>query len=339
MGTLGERRHVGEIPAVTTTSVDHTRRGRPDAGSRPVVLGGGLGAMTVAIYVIARPGPGADVVVAAAPVSAGLAILAAILAFRPRRWFSWALVGVGCVIHTWSVAVLMIESSGDSAGKPGAAQAIAVLAYPALFCGVMGITARNPDGWATRLGTALLAACVGTTVSFLAFWGPLLVDDQLPFSEGDWVGILALADLTLAALALRAVRHEGRPIWSNWLLLAGFVAWGIAHGEVGGRLYDHAFHNGSVAAGLLLIGPILIGLAALVPEMADEPDPDPVRSGSPTLPSGVRLASIGVPSAVLLVVHTLRAGQDPARALVALLAIGVVTFTLRRLRKLQFGEI
>ncbi len=323
---------------MTITSLD-TRRGRLDARTRPVLIGGGLGAIGVAIFVGTQPSPGADVVVTAAPVFAGLAILAGILVFRPRRWFSWALVGVGCAIHAWSVAALMIENRGGAPDQPGSAQAIAMLAYPAMFCGVVGITSRNPDGWAGRLGTAVLAACIGTTVSFVAFRAPLLVGEQLPFSDGDWVGILALADLTLAALALRAVRHEGRPMWSNWLLLAGFVTWGIAHGEVGGQLYDHTFSSGSAAAGLLLIGPILIGLAALVPEMADEPATDPAGSENPTLPSGARLASIGVPSAVLLVIHTGRTGQDPARTLVALLAIGIVAIALRRLRQLQLDDV
>lgn len=210
-------------------------------------------------------------VVGVTGAAAGL-IIGGLVVHRPARWAFWVLVAGGLAVHGIAAVALTSEAAKGSRDPLGAWPAIAVAAYPALFVGVGGITSRRASTWSTDVVRIALAVTVGTLTVLVAVTLPYMLRSELPLDEDYLVGALALGDGVLAMMAARRVVGLPRRNWSWWLLTAGFVAWGNAHAEVGTRLRDDALVHGPAVV-LLMLGPILIGLAGLLPSMGDVPDP------------------------------------------------------------------
>lgn len=209
-------------------------------------------------------------VVALASAVPAAAITWSIRVHRPPRAAAWAWIGVGCAIHAaWAVA-LAVDPPQSAAGYH---QAIAVLAYPALLAGVLGVTARRsprrpPDA---RSDAAVVLAATGVVAAVVV--GPLLAAGDLPFTETDWVGIAPLVDMVLAVAMLRRVVHADHRNWTWWLLGAGFVAWGNGHAELGAALEVGAGVD-TLGALAVSVGAVLLAVGALLSSMVAEPSVD-----------------------------------------------------------------
>lgn len=265
-------------------------------------------------------------------------IVLGVVAHRPERAISWLLLAVGCGTHLVATVVFVVQASARPPDAPALSDAIALFAYPAMFVGIAGITTRRRSGWCTDGPTAVLAVSVLTAVLALAVALSYADSGELPFGDSDdWVGVLASCDLVLAVMVARRVIGSAQRGWSSALLLTGLVIWGNGHAEVGARLFDHSYTNRSVVVLALGLGPLLVGVGALVPSMADVPAAR--RGGDP----GEALASVlrwaAVPSVVLAVVYA--AELDPVRLWVLvpslIVIVGVASWTTRRAAEL--GEI
>jgi hypothetical protein len=287
--------------------------------AEPALIVGALAVGLLAAVVAARPGGGYGGAAIVAPALAATAIVAGIVLHRPRRAVSWALVAVGCAVQVVATAALVAQAQEGPPDRTGLWQAIAVLAYPAFAVGVAGVTTRRESGWFGTPTTAIGATVVGTGVLSLAFLLPEVARDELPFAESDWVGLLALADVMVAVIAVRRAVGSPRRNWTPWLLTAGFIAWGNAHAEIGVRLFDDTYDKGSAVLLLLAVGPLLVGLAALLPSMYQVPEPRPGAEG----PAGTAGWARWLVISAALVVHG--AEVDLARLWIIVPALVVVT--------------
>lgn len=224
---------------------------------------------------------GTDVMVIAtvvgAPAVAAASITFGVGRYRPQRSVSWLLLAGGCAVHAIATGILAAEADHDPSGRPWLGHAFAILAYPALFTGVLGITTRHPGTWSTQRSTAIGATALATTLIGLALTLRYVTHGEFPLAE-DWPGPLVLADAVLAAVALRRVVHAHRRNWTWWLLAAGFVTWGNGHGEIGNDLSVHSDGSGSIAILLLVAGPLLVGASGLSSGMAVIPSPSDAPS-------------------------------------------------------------
>ena len=280
-------------------------------------------------------GLGAPVMIASA--FGVVAIVLGVVVQRPERVISWSLLAVGSGLHLAATVALVVRASDRPPDTPGLSDAIASLAYPALFVGIAGITTRRRNSWCTDGPTAACAVFVLTAVVALAVTLPQVDDGGWPVTESQWAGVLATCDLLLAAMVARRVVGSAQRSWSSWLLLAGFVIWGNGHAEVGVRLFDQSYTNRSVVVLALGLGPILVGLGALVPSMADVPPARHRGERGEALVSTLRWAA--VPAVVLALSYATRI--DPARLWVLapslVVIVSVAGWTARRAAEL--GEV
>lgn len=226
----------------------------------------GLSASLVVVAYVALPAhPAAEILSVAVISASSLAVLAGIATYEPERRSSWRFVALAVAIHALAAAVHGWElASGDGVGR---SEAIALLAYPPMLIGLWGVSARRlPEGFGDRrwaIATTTVCALV-----WLLVVHPTLADGSLPLRAADRVGVHALLDGVAAAVVGRRLVASGDRNPSLLLATGALVLWGDAHGIVGSQVYDGTFVAASLAAGALLIGPVLLGMAALVPDMA-----------------------------------------------------------------------
>lgn len=251
-----------------------------DLGDSPVrriaesaAVGGALLVVAAVAAFVAVPALGRSGFAVAAAALAPVMIVVGVAAHRPRRARSWMLLAVGCGVMAVSTATLLGPLRGVVGDGPAPSRAIGSLAYPALFAGVLGLTASREDGWWTTRTTAIGSAALGAAMVALAVTLPYFLRDELPLAESDWAGMFGLADVVLALLVARRIIGAPRRSWSSSLLLGGFVAWGNAHAEVGTRINSGTFDVDSAIAMSLGVGPVLVGAGALVASMAQVPEP------------------------------------------------------------------
>jgi len=321
----------GRVPDITMPALgDRTLR----SVAEPWLITGAVLVAVVVATVVALPGWGYGGVAVVAMALATAMIVVGIVIHRPRRAVPWSLLAIGCLVHTSATAVLAIRTQGGTTDGPGLPQAIAVLAYPLLFVGVAGLTTRRESAWSVAPPTAIASAAVGTAVTALAFTLPYLLRDELPLAESDWVGVLALGDFVIALMAVRCIFGAPHRNWSRWLLVAGFVAWGNAHAEVEARIHDGAYDGGSRIGLTLVVGPLLVGLAGLLPSMADVPAPRPHGERQAEATNWAWLVSL--PPALIVVVHAAEVNASRLwiilpLALVATWAVGRMAALIGRL--------
>lgn len=262
-------------------------------------------------------------VAAAASMIGPVLIVVGMRVRRPRRSVSWGLVAVGAAIHAVSTVALVV-GIGSGHG-PGLSQAIGVLAYPSLAVGVVGLTTSWHGGWWTTGTTSVGTAVLGTAVVLLAVTLPSLVRDDISLSASEWAGMFAVGDVLLAGLVARRVVGASRRNWSMWLLLAGFVVWGNAHVEVGGRIDRIGGGDGAALVLTLAVGPMLIGVGALLASMAEAPVDDQSEPGHAVV---VAAWLVLLPSMLLVSVGV--AASHPVRLWVIVPLLAVIAVSLAR---------
>ena len=228
-----------------------------------------VGAGLVAAYVNAPANQTSEWILAAAPLLGALAIVVAIIVHRPVRPVPWAMLSVGLVVSAVAAVFGAIEQYSDGPTFPGASQAIGVLAYPALFVGMASITSNRRKGRDLLAGSELIIYAIALTVMmWLAVTGPYFDDGRFPVDGKAWIWAFSALDGLLALLALRRVDRLDDESAVYKALVLGFVLWGAAHGLVGWTSFDGSLRPTTLLAAAIMVGPLVIGLAAALPGMA-----------------------------------------------------------------------
>ena len=211
-------------------------------------------------------------VVAAVPVAAAVAIVIGVLKYRPVRPMPWLMLALGMLGLAAATVAWSDAFFGGDLAYPGIGEAVGVLAYPAIFVGVVGITSRQ-RGARDLLGGAepVIYTIALSALVWLAVMEPWFDRRELPVAGSQWIWLFVGLDVLLALLAYR--RAGDWPAGRRVLLtLAGaFVAMAAAHALVGWQRDAGSIEPGSLASASLIVAPAIIGIAALIPSMASTP--------------------------------------------------------------------
>jgi diguanylate cyclase (GGDEF)-like protein/PAS domain S-box-containing protein len=213
-----------------------------------------------------------DALVASVSIGAALAIVIGVMTHRPVRPMPWLMLALGMLgLAAASAAWSDAYSNGDLV-YPGLGEAVALLAYPALFVGAIGITSRQRGARDLLVGAEpVIYAIALTALVWLAVMEPWFDRRQLPADGSVWVWMFVGLDVLLALVAWRRVDKWGSGRAVLLLLSGAFVAMAGAHALVGWQRDAGSMVPGSLAAVSLIVGPAVIALAALLPSMASTP--------------------------------------------------------------------
>jgi len=228
-----------------------------------------IGAGLIATYLSASPSRSSELLAAAAPAVAAVAVIVAILVHRPVRPVPWFLLAVGLWILS-AASIAQADEWFDVGGLvfPGAGQAVGFLAYPSLFVATIGIASGRRHARDLMAGSELIIYSVAiTALTWLAVAGPYYEDGKMPLDGRAWIWLLPLMDGTLALVAKRTMESDGEQRQMAQLLVLGFLALGAAHVLTGWAAYEGDLTPGSRLAATVMIGPVLIGIVATLPSM------------------------------------------------------------------------
>ncbi len=229
-----------------------------------------VGAGLVAAYINAPVSQGSEWIPACASAVAAIAIVAAIIIYRPVRPVPWFLVAVGLAVSGASYVVGAEEYFSDGLIFPGATNAVGILAYPALFVGIASITSDRRNARDLLAGAEPIIYVIAlTALMWLAVTGPYFEDGDLPLNPQAWIWVFSLLDGVLALMALRRAEGPGREWLVYKLMVLGFLLWAVAHAAVGWRGFEGTFVPTSLVASSLMLGPLVLGLVVTMPGMAE----------------------------------------------------------------------
>jgi diguanylate cyclase (GGDEF)-like protein/PAS domain S-box-containing protein len=230
-----------------------------------------LGAGLVAAYPNAFDGRSAEWLAAASPALAALVVAVAMFLRRPVRPAPWLLVAAGFAVSAAAVVAQAFEWYGDDGLVfPGVGLAIGVLAYPALFVGIAGVTSDQRHARDLLAGSEPVIYSIAlTALVWLGVTGPYLDDGSMPLTDEAWIWVLPLLDGLLALLVARRVARQDEPKLVFQLLLLGFVIWGAGHAAVGWAAHGGDLEPGSWLAAAPMIGPLVIAVAVATPHFAE----------------------------------------------------------------------
>lgn len=231
------------------------------------VIGVGL----VVAYTIALEGRSSELVAAMAPMLAAATVVFGVIAWRPVRPAPWLLVAIGFAISAVAVLAQAFEwYDGDGLVFPGAGLAVGVLAYPALFVGVVGVTSDRRHARDLLAGSEPVIYTIAlTALVWLAFTGPFLDGGSMPLAPRAWVWVLPLLDGLLAMLVARRVSRHDEPKLVFELMLLGFVVWGAGHAAVAWAAERGSLEPGSWIAAAPMAGPIVLAMAVASPRFGE----------------------------------------------------------------------
>jgi diguanylate cyclase (GGDEF)-like protein/PAS domain S-box-containing protein len=224
-----------------------------------------VGAALVVAYLVAPDGRSTEWLAAAPSLFAAAVLLVATVVHRPARPVPWILFALGFVASAGAVLARAAEWFGpEGAVFPGGGEAVAVLAYPALFVGVAGVTSDRRHARDLLAGSEpVIYAIAVTALVWLGITGPYFEDGSMPLPDRAWIWVLPLLDGLLALLILRRVVERAEPKIVFHVLLAGFVLWAGGHA---GAAWDAADGSSSdLLAAAPLLGPIVIVAAIVLP--------------------------------------------------------------------------
>ncbi|HEY3484757.1 MAG TPA: diguanylate cyclase, partial [Ilumatobacteraceae bacterium] len=295
-----------------------------------------LAAALVVVYLVAGGGERwAEWLLVAAPLSSVLAIVVGLLRYRPIRPMPWVVLAAGLSIASVATAIWSYRwFEGGDLSFPSLPEAVLALAYPALFVGMIGITSADRGVRDLLAGTEpLISTIAATSLVWLAVMEPYLDGRELPLDDAVWVWLFAVLDGVLALLALRRSHtfRSGRSVFA--VLGAAFATAAVADVLIHWTRSLGEAEPGSVVAAMGMVGPLLVGVAALMPSMAAgpyrAPDLYPIRW---TNVVGLSVAAL-VPLGALILVVTVGAG-DVSRASIIVVSsstLTVIVLTIARM--------
>jgi diguanylate cyclase (GGDEF)-like protein/PAS domain S-box-containing protein len=254
------------------------------------------------------PADAAEWIIAAAPLATAAAVVGAVLGRRPIRPVPWLVLSMGLITAAVAGGVWASRFGDGDAAFPALSEAILMLAYPAIFVAVLGATGADRATNDLLVGAeSLIYAIATTSLAWLAVMEPHLDGSGLPFDESVWVWLFAAFDVVLALVVAHAATRSSVGRRATALLAAGFVVWALGHVVVGKARYDGDYEAGSIVAVLPVLGPLIIGVAVLLP-------------GAMTGPTSARRESPGLRWSRL--VGLTAAALVPLLALILMLALG-----------------
>lgn len=295
-----------------------------------------VGAGLVLAYVIGADGRGAEWFAAAAPLVAALVVLMVMFARRPVRPAPWVLVAVGLLVHGVATVLQALEWYGDDGMVfPGAGVAVGVLAYPAIFVGIAGITSDRRHARDLLAGSEpVIYAIASTALVWLAVTGPYVDDGSMPLPDRAWIWVLAMLDGLVALLVARRVARHDQPEVVFDLLLLGFVVWGAGHAAVGWAAAEGELVPGSWLAAAPMVGPILVAVAVATPHFAQlvAPTGSAVRVHWSQI-FGLLFASL-VPLGLLILMLATGLDSMSSFVVVSVATVSVIVLALARMWRL-----
>src|SRR5262245_29217346 len=229
-----------------------------------------VGAGLIAAYVVVEPSRTSEWLAIAVPALSAITLLIAVAVHRPMRPIPWVLLALGLAgaaaarfagAHDWY--------SDEGTVFPGAAEAYGVLAYPAMFVAVVGITSDRRRARDLLAGSEPIIYVIAlTALMWLAVTGPYVDDGTLPLNARGWIWVFPLFDGLLALLALRRATANNPYHRLFQVLGLAFLFWGGAHAGVGWTAYEGNLELGTLLAASTLVGPLMIGVFATLPGIA-----------------------------------------------------------------------
>ncbi len=230
-----------------------------------------LGVALVVAYLAAPAGTVGEWLAAGAPALTTLAVVGAIAAHRPVRPVPWLLLATGFAM----LAAAHVVGAGEWFGPegmvfPGGAQAVGMLAYPALFVATLSITSGRRHARDLLAGSEPLIYVIAlTALIWLAVTGPYLDDGTMPLRPQAWIWVFPLLDGLLALLTLRRADRSERAHTVFDLMVLGFLVLGAGHAITGWAMHAGELTPGSLVAAAGMLGPILVAVAVTMPAVPE----------------------------------------------------------------------
>jgi diguanylate cyclase (GGDEF)-like protein/PAS domain S-box-containing protein len=277
---------------------------------------------------LAAPGDAANWLVATAPSLSAAAILGAVLVRRPVRPVPWLVLALGLLTVAVAAGFWAAKVADGDLTFPGVSQAVLCLAYPSMFVAMAGITSRSRACEDLLDGAESLIYSIATTsLVWLAVMEPYLNGSGMPFDPVVWALLYAALDVMLAVIAFHAAVRSTVGRTATTALGAGFVAWAVGQALVGWAQYRGDYESGSFVAVLPVLGPLLIGLAVLLPDAMSGPAPAPESVGLRwSQVVGLSAAAL-VPLLALILMLTLGA-RDTTRATLIVISASTLAVVL-----------
>jgi len=297
---------------------------------------GVAGIVLLVAYVVAAPTRHTELLAAAAPLLAAVATVVSAAVVRPARPAAWITLACGMAAFAVARLVAADEWYGPTGTAfPGAYQASIVLAYPSLALGILGMRPAQRRSARVLAGAEpVIYAIVATALVWLAFTGPYLDDEPLPFPE--WAWVLASPLLTAAVAGLIWVRLGHYRDVDRIRSLATGATLLVAAGELAHNAWwaRNGLEPGSWLAAVWMLGPIAVAVVVTLPDVRAvmrQPAEDRLASWSQLV--ALLVASVGA-LAVLVVAAATAIGSPTSRVVVCVAASLVVVLAVFESRRL-----
>ena len=252
----------GHVPAtlnVETPDADgHTMRRTRIAP----VLAAVVAAVSIIAYVLLGGEPWAEWIRVGAVAVSALVVLVGLAVVRPVRPVPWWMCSIGLATlagATWVQSERMLDGTGVF---PGDAEAVAVLAYPALTAALVGLTSSRRQSRDILKGSEpIIYSIAVTALVWVAASGPQFEGEGFPLDAAAWIWVLPLLDGLLAMIAFRRI---GDPEQRFGVLTLGFLLVGAGHLVSGWAAYEGALVPGAWQAAAILPGVALVGASGLM---------------------------------------------------------------------------
>lgn len=294
----------------------------------------------VIAYLVLEPSRTTEWLVVAAPGLAAFAVLASVFVNEPVRPTPWMLLAVGLALLAVSFALLGDElHSGSGHSFPDASTAVGLVALPSFAVAIVGITSNRRNSRDLLAGSEPVISTISlTALVWVGVTGPALADRDLALEPGLWTAVWPALTAVLALIALVRTRASGAGHDVFVVLLFGIVALGAAQGAAGWASTSGRLVPGGPFVASLMVGPLIVGLAATWPSVASLTADRGVQA-RPQWPQIAGLVIAATLPLAALIVAVAQGGPPTSTVLVASLATAAVTIlALARMWRLV-GEV
>lgn len=261
--------------------------------------------------------------------ASSVAVLVGIAVARPVRPVPWWMCSIGLATlagATWVQSERMLDGS---LVFPGDTEAIAVLAYPALFAGLAGITSSRRQSRDILNGSEpIIYSIAVTALVWVAVSGPHFDGEGFPLDDAAWVWAFPLLDGLLATISLRRLGDREQRFG---VLTLGFLLLGAGHAISGWAAYDDRLEPGVWQAAALLPGVALVGASALMAPRIRVVDRAPKVHWTQIF--GLLFAAL-VPLGALLLMLATGLSSRSSSVVVSVATVLVIVLALARMWKL-----